>query len=103
MSLFENEKGVAYKIYNCDGTIDEKLMKIPYLSEVEIEVLTQLVTPVWDGNLISKSARSSLCAKRLASHWNGLNFCTQDGYATLETLGILTNTDRYRGGVPWNK
>lgn len=66
-----------------------RLMQMPTLSPVEIEALRQLKTATWDGNLISKSARSALVKKGLVIEFNGWQVVSQEGLAVLETLGYL--------------
>lgn len=103
MSKFERENGVAARVYVNDTTVldfDEKIAKLPSLSPVQLEALQQLASPVWDGNLISKQARGELCQLGLVSRWNGLNFCTQDGYCVLDTLKMLGDTTLFVGGLP---
>jgi hypothetical protein len=105
MAKFERQNGVAQRVYGNDSTVlefDEKIAKLPSLSPMQLECLQQLVTPVWDGNLISKQARNELCNMGLASRWNGLNFCTQDGYCVLDTIGFLRDQDKFGGGKPWS-
>lgn len=105
MAKFENEHGIAARIYVDDDTIlegVERMNQLPNLTATQLEALEQLVTPAWDGNLISKQARSELCDMRLASRWNGLNFLTQDGYCVLSELGYLHDGDKFIGGKPWN-
>jgi hypothetical protein len=105
MALFENIRGVAMKIHgNVDDaikTFEEKAALLPQLTPAQLEALEQLVTPVWDGYLISKQARSELCDMRLASRYDGLNFLTQDGYCVLSVLGHLRDGDKFWGGKPW--
>jgi hypothetical protein len=106
VSKFERENGVAARIYVSDDVIldfDEKVAKLPSLSPTQLEALQQLVTPVWDGNLISKKARGELCQMGLVSRWNGINFCTQDGYCVLDTIGFLRDQDKFVGGKPWKE
>jgi hypothetical protein len=105
MAKFENAAGIASKIYVDDDTIlegMERMNQLPVLTSTQLEALEQLITPVWDGNLISKQARSELCDMRLASRWDGLNFLTQDGYCVLCELGFLRDGDKFIGGKPWN-
>lgn len=79
----------------------EKLSLMPTLSPTQVEALVQLTTPVWDGNLMSKTARSELCDLGLVARYEGLNFCTQDGYCVLHTLGLLGDDTKFIGGLPW--
>jgi hypothetical protein len=96
MSLYE-------KMYNMWGesTQAEQIAALPILSPAHLERLQQLVTPVYDGNLISKSHRSELVDKGLVARCDGINFCTQDGYVVLKTLGYLSDSDKFIGGKPW--
>ncbi len=101
MALFENNSGIASRIYDSwdrGGSLAEQILMLPTLSRTQLDALQQLVTPVWDGNLISKQARSELCRMGLVSTWNGLNFATQDGYCVLERLGYLEDNDKFVGG-----
>jgi hypothetical protein len=80
---------------------DRKVQALLYqLSGIDRDVLKQLVTPVSDGNLISKQGRSNLVTVGLAARWNGLNFLTQDGYAFLDAIGYTQNNDIFKGGLP---
>lgn len=64
-------------------------MQCPMLSVVELEQLTQLRNATWDGNLISKTARSALYKKGLITRFNGWQVVTKEGLAVLDTLGYL--------------
>lgn len=35
---------------------------------------------IWDGNVVSKSARDSIVRKGLACRWNGWQVITREGY-----------------------
>ncbi len=96
MNLFE-------KMYATWGELpqSEQIAMLPGLSPAQLECLAQLITPVWDGNLISKTHRSELVTMGLVSRCDGINFCTQDGYVVLKTLGMLEDSDRFIGGKPW--
>jgi hypothetical protein len=72
-----------------DECRDRRLSQMPLLSPVELEQLRQLRTATWDGNLVSKQARSSLFRKGLATSFNGWQVITQEGLAILDTLGEL--------------
>ena len=72
-----------------DECRDRRMAQMPIITPVELEALRQLRTATWDGNLISKSARSSLCRKGLATAFNGWQVITQEGLAVLDTLGEL--------------
>lgn len=100
----DNQDGLVAKLYRDDDytpTDEEKMAMLPALSPVQLECLEQLISPVWDGNLISKATRSELVDMKLVSRYAGLNFCTQDGYAVLEILGQLKDNDKFIGGKPW--
>jgi hypothetical protein len=104
LAQFENPDGVLARIYVDDDTIldsQARLAKLPSLSPTQLDCLEQMVTPVWDGNLISKQTRNELCDMRLASRCQGLNFLTQDGYFVLYELGHLKDMDKFGGGKPW--
>jgi hypothetical protein len=104
MAKFENPTGVAARIYVDDDTIlegMERMNQLPNLTHTQVECLEQLVTPVWDGNLISKHTRLQLCEMGLAARWDGLNFLTQDGYCVLTELGFIRDGDKFIGGKPW--
>jgi hypothetical protein len=76
---------LAAKLYDADP--DERLLLIPTLSPVQIEALEQLwKAPRWDGNVLSKAARSELHFMGLVERWNGFNFITQAGVAVLDTI-----------------
>ena len=77
----------------------ERIAMLPHLSGTQIDQLKQLVSPTYDGNVISKSARSELVDKGLAARWNGLNFITQAGVCVLDTLGMLGDHSRFCGGL----
>ena len=55
----------------------------------EIEQLQQLTKVTWDGNLISKDARSQLRKKGYVDSINGWNFLTKKGVKTLVELRLL--------------
>lgn len=104
MSKFENPQGIMAKVYPNEDTIlegEERLATLPRLTPTQIECLEQLITPVCDGNLISKQGRSELCDMKLASRCQGLNFLTQDGYFVLYELGHMRDDDKFKGGKPW--
>jgi hypothetical protein len=96
MTLYE-------KMYNMpdEATEAEKIAALPRLTHTQLECLEQLISPVWDGNLISKQGRSDLVAMGLVERCDGLNFATQDGYTVLKYLGQLADNDRFIGGKPW--
>ena len=66
----------------------------PRLTAVQLEVLYQLRMTVWDGYLISKTARSELVDMGLATRCNGWQVLTREGLAVLDTYGLLKD-DRY--------
>lgn len=76
-----------------DESLDEcrsrRLLECPVLSGAELEVLRQLRMTVWDGNVVSKSARDSLVSKGLAVRCNGWQVITREGMAILDTLGEM--------------
>jgi len=88
-----------YESWGTDATEADRIGMLPNLSSTEIEQLTQLICPTWDGNLISKSVRSELHQKGLIRRWNGLNFITQAGVCVLDTLGILGDHSKFVGGL----
>jgi hypothetical protein len=91
------------KIYeswtNPDLDAADRVTMLPSLTRTQIEQLTQLVSPTYDGNVISKSVRSELVDLKLAERWNGLNFITQAGMCVLDTLGILGDHSQFSGGL----
>lgn len=55
-----------------------------------IDQLIQLAKgPVWDGNLIGKTARDRLVVAGLVCRWGGWNFLTKDGIKYAVNLEIL--------------
>jgi hypothetical protein len=58
----------------------------------EREVLLQLRTVTWDGNLASKLGRSMLVTKGYASRYEGFNVISHSGMILLEALGKLPTT-----------
>ena len=60
-----------------------------YVITPEIATLKQLVTPTWDGNLISKSARDKLIRGDLVTRVHGWNFLTPRGVEICIALGLL--------------
>ena len=56
-----------------------------------LEALKQLRSTVWDGNLISKTARDSLDRKGLIVRWNGWQVISQEGMAVLDALGMMND------------
>jgi len=68
---------------------ERRLMSMPTLSSVQLEALKQLKCATWDGDLVSKSARSDLLRKGLAVKFNGWQVASLEGLAILETLGLL--------------
>ena len=77
----------------------DRITFLPPLQAVQIEQLTQLVSPTYDGNVMSKSIRSELVNLKLAERWNGLTFITQAGMCVLDTLGILGDHSQFAGGL----
>src|SRR5215469_8303885 len=88
-----------YDSWTSDASDADRIGMLPHLSSVQIEQLTQLICPTYDGNVISKSVRSELCHMNLAARWNGLNFITQAGVCVLDTLGILGDHSKFCGGL----
>lgn len=76
---------------------DMKLDKYPdvpaqessHLMTPEMEQLRQLVVPTWDGNLISKSARTTLVRAGWVVGYEGWNTLTLEGLKACIALGIL--------------
>lgn len=94
---------LAAKIYEAISTLDKiaRITLLPSLTQEQLKCLEQLVTPVWDGNLISKVGRDQLVDQGLAARWDGLNFATQDGMVILCTLGFMQDSTKFKGGLPW--
>lgn len=86
--------------WGTDATDADRALMLPVLSPNEVAQLKQLAQPVWDGGLLSKSARTELVNKGLVERFNGLNFATKAGYCVLDTLGILGDISRFGGGLP---
>lgn len=70
---------------------DKRLMRMPLLTDLQIEVLVQMSQAVWDGYVISKSARNDLIDMGLVTRWNGWQISTREGLMVLDTLGKLPN------------
>lgn len=66
----------------------------PRLTATLLEALWQLRITVWDGYLISKTARDQLVGLNLVARLNGWQFITREGMAVLDTYGLLED-DRY--------
>ena len=88
-----------YDSWTTDATDADRVGMLPRLTPSQLEQLTQLICPTYDGNVISKSIRSELVSMELADRWNGLNFITQAGICVLDTLGILGDHSRFCGGL----
>jgi hypothetical protein len=87
---------LAARLYDADP--NDRLAMLPILGSAELEQLEQLgKAAVWDGYLISKAARQTLCSLGLASSWNGMNFITQAGMAVLDTLKSRVIRDKNAG------
>src|ERR1700691_294943 len=84
---------------NPESSAADRITMLPHLTSIQIEQLTQLVSPTYDGSVISKSVRSELVDMNLAARWNGLNFITQAGMCVLDTLGILGDHSQFGGGL----
>jgi len=59
------------------------------LSSMQMDALKQLTSVVWDGYLISKSARYDLMDKGLVVKVQGFQVISQQGLAVLEHLELL--------------
>jgi hypothetical protein len=72
----------------------------PRLTAVQLEVLWQLRVTVWDGYLISKTARDELFDLDLVDCLQGWQFITRKGMAVLDCYRLIED-DRYgtRGGT----
>lgn len=89
-----------YALWQSDkDSLEARILLLPRLNATQLEALKQLACPVWDGNLMSKQARTELVNMGLVQRWSGLNFATQDGYVVLDTLKALGDTSRFGG---WN-
>jgi len=67
----------------------DRLGLLPLLTQIEIDQLSQLQIPTWDGNVLSKSTRNNLWQKGLIDRWNGYQIVNIYGFAVLETLGLI--------------
>lgn len=80
-----------------NGSIDEnrdrRLLTMPVLSSGEMEVVKQCMHPVWDGNVVSKTARNSLFQKGLIVRYNGWQIVSMAGLALLKELNMLDDRD----------
>lgn len=72
-----------------DECRDRRLMQCPQLSPLQFEVLRQMTHAVWDGYVISKSARDELVDMGLVTRYNGWQIASREGLAVLDTLGAL--------------
>jgi hypothetical protein len=72
----------------------ERCKLCPRLSAVNLEALWQLRVTVWDGYLISKTARDWLVDAGLATRCAGWQVITREGLAVLSVYGLLQD-DRY--------
>ena len=77
-----------------DECRDRRLQQCPLLNGAELEVLHQCRKTIWDGYIVSKSARNRLTDKGLITRWNGWQVITQEGMAVLDTLGEMRD-DRW--------
>ena len=68
---------------------DRRLLQCPQLTPSQLEQLRQLRNATWDGNLISKDARTFLARHGLVVRFNGWQVVSKEGLAILETLGEL--------------
>ena len=76
-------------VESLDECHDRRLQQMPLLNGAELEVLRQCRKATWDGNLVSKAARSSLIQKGLVTAFNGWQVITKEGLAVLDTLGEM--------------
>ncbi len=67
----------------------EQRVKALKLTGAEKEQLSQLRTATWDGNLISKTARTSLIELGLVVKYQGWQVVSQEGLAVLEIMEDL--------------
>ena len=88
----------VYDSWSTDATDADRVSMLPTLSPTELDQLKQLITPTYDGNVISKAARTRLVDKCLVARWNGLNFITQAGVCVLDILGLLGDKTKFKGG-----
>lgn len=95
----ENFVEKIYDSWTSDATGADRIGMLPRLTPSQLEQLTQLICPTYDGNVMSKSIRSELVDLKLADRWNGLTFITQAGVCVLDTLGILGDHSRFCGGL----
>jgi len=63
----------------------------PRLTASQLPALWQLRMTIWDGYVISKTARNQLIALGLAARLNGWQFITREGMAVLDVYGLLEN------------
>lgn len=97
----ENVKALWERVYDSwgtDVTDADRITWLPIMEGDDLDQLKQLATPTYDGNLISKQSRSNLVDKGLVDRWNGLNFCNRNGYCALMLLGVIRDTDIFKGG-----
>lgn len=83
-----------------DDCKDRRVLQCPHtLDGAEVAALKQLVVTTWDGDLVSKSARTSLLKKGLVTQWNGYQVITREGLATLQVMmGNLEWIEKLRRG-----
>ncbi len=56
----------------------------------KLEQLLQIAeTPIWDGDLISKSYTKELMKQELVGEMNGFNYITGEGIIILDALGFI--------------
>ena len=77
-----------------DAAQERRRREVPRLTSVQLEALWQLRITVWDGYLISKTARTQLVDKGLVARCNGWQVITREGMCVLDTYGLLED-DRY--------
>ena len=78
-------------------TLTPRIIKMSVDPKIYLEQLQQLAKRVvWDGDLISKSARSALILEGMAGRWNGFNFITEKGIRHLVSTGLMPDLTQYR-------
>ena len=78
----------------------ERSTQAPCSMTAELEQLRQLIRPVWDGNLISKSARSQLVKNGYVAQAEGWSFLTEDGIRACVHFGFLKADQPVRFEIP---
>lgn len=75
-------------LYNAEDR-EARVLLLPLLGPMQLEQLTALQKPVWDGYVISKVVRDELWDLGLIDRWNGWQLVNIYGLAVLETLGLI--------------